>query len=1629
MPPKPLNYFTDERYQDFSPEELSVTIKQLHPEYDEFSVEEIAAVGIEQRKQAPWAGGTGSALAGGMGDLWDRTKAAWNTWWDDTKGVEDVYEETKNKQVTPDQYAFRNVLKQHTDAADDDILDGIANVAKAVWEEPTGAWHELVGQLPNTGVILGGLYSGGKVGAAAGSFGGPVGTAIGTFVGGMVGMFAGNTLIETGAKSLDLAEGGFTEEEAAEAREKGAIKGGVIATIDRLTMGIGGRLLTAPSRAVEKAAKESLVSNGVDITSDVAVKAALKDPAIVRQAMDASAEAYAAATTVGKRAARGGTAFTTETVSEGLGEYAGTVAAGDEASFTEAALESLMAGPLSIGELHVAKGLARPGELTTALNAVQSAQSVDEAIAAAQQAAGAVTEVAASQAETAKILEANQRNLEGAGELTPEQINQQTIDQTFDTQSQIDQTLEQINQDIIDSSITSEEMAIGEAVARGEVTPDAQAVVTEETAAEKAKREYVAPVTHPPGGRYASLEERRRAERMQRGMELVEVVTPEEKAQREKALKEWDEDISVEQALQQAPTNPAMAAALEKAGLITKQQAADADIKLAAHEAATSPENDLPQPTEAQKSAGNYKKGKMRVNGLDISIENPQGSTREGTDPGGQKWSQTMTHHYGYIRGTVGKDKDHIDTFLGPRASDPTGPVFVVDQVKPGTNQLDEHKVMVGFTSEQEAVDGYLSNYEEGWEGLGGITEMSQEEFKQWVYDPVKTKRRASLRKFKGGPSEQMQQMKESVRAKQVEAEKAPAGEEEGAAGVTGAEAEPEIKFSPGDVKHKREKSSGRYVGAPDWVGNSPSKLGHLRQKLKKLALEGESGRYWYEKSSKAILDFVGGNKKEAEKFVALVAIYSQGTEVNVNMGFALEAYYQWKAGLPIHTGRFPTEQSKKAENILRHGKGWGGVKTNNFYTDLMEEIDPAKVDEEHATMDMWMAIAFDYGSKVLDQGPKYKFAKDMVSNIAREIGWKPHQVQAAIWTSIKTRVEGTAKERTAIEKAEGIDPKNTTDREKGSYAHFKLSHKLGLGLKITPEEIGERGYDFSDVLTQRTVQMSWEATPSITAGDLPGIHSAPIEQQFEYLAAISKALSDRNGEDRIAKLINLHTPPTMFGYSAWESAVGAGAQSMFPVAIKGLAKDRAVVPVSRDMLDLYAAIKGYVLHQDAVVWHIPIYNDALIRQNGFEVELKRPGTEAETKQLYQAIHDKFGTWDLAPGYTQNGYRVLNFNEGLSNKDFQKGMEEVLDSLPDDFGGGDATHIGYRSDGEMIGNNWKENPNGEEYQKRIEAGRPDLFREAADLRARIEAVNRKFDKKYGWGSPTGTTAKFSPKEKESVTGAGSRIGESSKATKRLDQILGVEAGTFIEIPLNPDSTFGKFVNAFVNNVLGKQVVLVDRVDGKVPFNGAVMTDDGNTIYLNVNATKPHMTLLGHEMLHAMRIDMPTLYDDLKASLMPLLEDYGPYRDYVNRSREAAGVKPMDEDGIIEELMADMMGDSFGDGAFWNKVQQNNPVLFRRILTAIKSYMDALINFFHTNQLAGTKYFRDYKAARDVAARALSDYATSKQGKPLAGIQISVDYVVEDTGETVTVVENASTLLKESNARMRVLRDFRRCLAA
>ncbi len=215
----------------------------------------------------------------------------------------------------------------------------------------------------------------------------------------------------------------------------------------------------------------------------------------------------------------------------------------------------------------------------------------------------------------------------------------------------------------------------------------------------------------------------------------------------------------------------------------TDEEVKDA-IDEAAHEAATSPENNLKEPSMAQKEAENYKNGDIPnelVNGLDIKIENPKGSYRFKIDiekltelaekykgiktaltdlensskiPAAFKrleamsksvsalnpvldkgWYNEMKSHYGKFVGSMGADGDAVDVFLGENAHDESLPIFIIDQMNQfdKNRPFDEHKVMLGFKNVEDAFMGYHENYDEGWEGLGSISDLTIDEFKEWL--------------------------------------------------------------------------------------------------------------------------------------------------------------------------------------------------------------------------------------------------------------------------------------------------------------------------------------------------------------------------------------------------------------------------------------------------------------------------------------------------------------------------------------------------------------------------------------------------------------------------------------------------------------------------------------------------------------------------------------------------------------------------------------------------------------------------------------------------------------------------------------------------------------------------------
>lgn len=452
-----------------------------------------------------------------------------------------------------------------------------------------------------------------------------------------------------------------------------------------------------------------------------------------------------------------------------------------------------------------------------------------------------------------------------------------------------------------------------------------------------------------------------------------------------------------------------------------------------------------------------------------------------------------------------------------------------------------------------------------------------------------------------------------------------------------------------------KDPSTGHVVGAPANAQTAQGLL-ELRAHVASLAAAGASQKNWYSDSSKAILEAAQGDKVDAEKLAQLVAIYSPQASPSVDMNNALDAWYQWKAGVPIQVGMGARDQV--ASNFLYHGQEWSGLKTNNFYRNLMVGIDStvankmgSEVGQSGVTVDIWMMRAFNYqatpGTKTDDGQPReflkapspqqYKFIQSEVDLVAKKQGWTPEQAQAAIWSATKAKSEGTS-----------------TDAA---------------------------GYTFADALAERT-----------------GIVSGKTSTAF------------RDAQDRDALAVSLGL---LGGDNTF--ALPKAPQSSAGRDIKG--NVGRVQEDARAAITAYTAGRALLLKQPSATWTRIFTSPTLKASNATVIDAGRPLTASETSAFNLALNTALGRADAhAFVPTESGAWVLSTTQPptgkrapanfVANTAFQKAVTQALHKVTTV----DTVHVPARYDGESLTNNWRTHPNGETYLTTIQrSGQADNF--------------------------------------------------------------------------------------------------------------------------------------------------------------------------------------------------------------------------------------------------------------------------------------------------------------------------------
>ncbi len=380
-----------------------------------------------------------------------------------------------------------------------------------------------------------------------------------------------------------------------------------------------------------------------------------------------------------------------------------------------------------------------------------------------------------------------------------------------------------------------------------------------------------------------------------------------------------------------------------------------------------------------------------------------------------------------------------------------------------------------------------------------------------------------------------------------------------------------------------------RLVGAPPDVVDVPS-YNRMLDRVKELAQRptGAENRFWYEISGQYLNDMSRGDPAVAEKLARLVAISSVQMRVADQGSVILKGIAQHLNGEPITAHMYGAtnnkimaalnmtndEWDKTVVNWIKPTASENNQKLGNFYLDHLDEIDPLRAlklraaagVEQSATIDRWMMRAFGFPSTGRTT-QQYKFVADGIVNIAKQLGWTPKQVQAAIW----------------------------------------VNQIIEQGRKV-----GDAATNYRDALTKHQVQLYNELLPGPSNPRyetvFPRLQETTLEQQGSYAKSVADALLNEQKHDEIAVSLGMMTDPV-----TGQPLVGPGV---------GGESGGMVEPSQVQRANIYAAARGQALGADDVVWMRPFPTKAKGLHNAMDVQIGRDMTPSEQLRLSSILPD-----------------------------------------------------------------------------------------------------------------------------------------------------------------------------------------------------------------------------------------------------------------------------------------------------------------------------------------------------------------------------------------------------------------------
>jgi len=769
-------------------------------------------------------------------------------------------------------------------------------------------------------------------------------------------------------------------------------------------------------------------------------------------------------------------------------------------------------------------------------------------------------------------------------------------------------------------------------------------------------------------------------------------------------------------------------------------------------------------PTDAQKSAGNYRKGRFTWNGVEVAIETPAGATRSGVDEQGRPWSQVMNSGYGYFTSKPGADTvdgeptEGVDAYIGPDLTVPT--VYVINQAKNPRREavgenFDEHKVMVGYQSQQAALNAYAEDFApvrvvEG-EVVGkypGEPLADNEMVDLWFDDLARMTERATDLETRAEPLNSVEELELEELREDIETRRTDiAGEGYDPAALLAAPKVSVLPMQPQQFKAwldrpshalpvslddragydklpvfatveatdptpERYPSRGKKVtGAPPGR-RSFKDIDKLIEKtvaiLEDSKLIPPEAWTWYEDSGRKIREITRNDPELMHSVVQILAATSQGAGVGANTTFMIKgAYAIAKGETKPETGMYPQTASANIETMAKletqeitNQQPGIGSKVMSFYRNLYDATFNTNLYPDDVTIDRWMVRNLGYTAGDSVEGTQYDYARKIFQdataryNARNGTNWLPRNAQAALWVH---------------------------ERSKASMS------KTG---KVTPVDA------FAEHIEAVTARVTHEAVPSKTTEQGRQVDVLPREEKQELGRRQREALAENNTHVVMEALgVPLYNVATAIG--GYEGMINPNEISNI-VMVGGAELDRP-------RADVFSRIMQYIYTQDAVPWFRAERKAATSEKTGnfgrrytqgINWDLQGPLNEDQETMLFDALRKALGPDAGFSMVGEDQLVIIDFKDekgvtfsGLKPAEFIEKIDQIGENIGADLGVVNSHTFG--AEGNYLTQDWETDPNGQRLEEAIQEyastrGPPDLLERVRAWRESAQGITREF---------------------------------------------------------------------------------------------------------------------------------------------------------------------------------------------------------------------------------------------------------------------------------------------------------------